>query len=177
MGTYILTPELRDELKKPLVGSLIRGNAKEVVESISRIIESTKPSKIIAVGDVISKSLFERGLRVDVFIVDNKSMRKPAEPLEYKANKILNLVNPAGTISKDSWQVIREAISSNGPVKVLVDGEEDLLTIVAVLLAPDNSMVLYGQPGEGAVIINVNKEAREKMYEIVGRMEYRHDPT
>ncbi|MEM1514661.1 MAG: GTP-dependent dephospho-CoA kinase family protein [Candidatus Bathyarchaeia archaeon] len=176
MGAYILTPDLRNELKKPF-GLLIRGEVKEVVESISRIVESTRPSKIIAIGDVISKSLLERGLRVDVFIVDDRSMRKPAEPVEYKANKVLFLVNPASTISKDSWQVIREAINSNGPVKVLVNGEEDLLTIVAVLLAPDNSMVLYGQPGEGAVIINVNKETREKMYEIIRRMEYKYDST
>lgn len=175
MGNYILTQDLRDELKKPL-GLLIRGQVRDVVEAIGKIIEDTKPSKIIAVGDIISKSLLERGLRVDVFIVDNKSMRKPIEPTNYRANKILHLSNPASTITKDSWQVIREAINSNGPVEVLVDGEEDLLTIVAVLLAPDDSIVMYGQPGEGAVIINVNKKAKEKMYEIIRRMEYKPEP-
>ncbi|MEM1586534.1 MAG: GTP-dependent dephospho-CoA kinase family protein [Candidatus Bathyarchaeia archaeon] len=174
MGDYVLTPGLRDYLKKP-IGLLIKGQTRDVLEAISKIIKDNKPSKIIAVGDIISRSLLEGGLRVDVFIVDNRSMRKPIEPINYGANKILRLSNPAGTITKASWQVIREAINSNGPAEVLVDGEEDLLTIVAVLLAPDNSIVMYGQPGEGAVIINVNKKAKEKMYEIIGRMEYKPD--
>ncbi|MEM2320309.1 MAG: GTP-dependent dephospho-CoA kinase family protein [Candidatus Bathyarchaeia archaeon] len=174
MGTYILTPDLRDELKKPL-GLLIRGNIKEVTEAIGRIINDYKPSKVITVGDIISKSLLERGLRVDVFIIDNRSMRKPIERMNYRANKILNLSNPAGMITRDSWLVIGEAISSDGPVEVLVEGEEDLLTIVAVLLAPEGSMVVYGQPNEGAVVISVNKESKEKMHKIVERTEYKRD--
>jgi len=172
VGTYILTPDIRDELKKP-IGSLIRGQVGEVVESIRRIIEDAKPSKIITVGDVISRSLLEGGLKVDVFIVDNKAMRKPIEPIKYTTNKTLYLSNPAGTITENSWQVIREAISSEESVKVIVDGEEDLLTIVAVLVAPDGSMVIYGQPSEGAVVINVNGESKKRMHEIIERMEYK----
>ncbi|MEM1562206.1 MAG: DUF359 domain-containing protein [Candidatus Bathyarchaeia archaeon] len=170
----MLTPELRDELKKPL-GLLIRGKVGEVEEVINKIIEDTKPTKIITVGDVISKSLLKRGLRVDVLIIDNKSMRRPIEPINYGIGKILHLSNPAGTINGESWHVIREAVNSNGSVQVLVDGEEDLLAIVAVLLAPENSLVMYGQPGEGVVIINVNRESKEKMHKIINRMEYKRD--
>lgn len=174
MGTYILTPDLRNELKRPL-GLLIRGNIDDVTEAIGRIIKDYKPSKVITVGDIISKSLLERGLRVDVFIIDNRSMRKPIERMIYKANKILNLSNPAGMITRDSWLVIGEAINSDGPVGVLIEGEEDLLTIVAVLLAPEGSMVMYGQPNEGAVVVSVNRETKEKMHKIVERMEYKRD--
>lgn len=172
MGTYILTPELRDELKKPL-GLLIRGTIGEVVETINRIVGGLRSGKIITVGDIISRSLFERGVKVDVFIVDNKSMRKPIEPKDYDAKRILRVSNPAGTIAEDSWRVIEEAINSEGPTGVLVDGEEDLLTIVAVLLAPEGSLVMYGQPGEGAVVIRVNEISKKKMREILERMEYK----
>ncbi|MEM1550928.1 MAG: GTP-dependent dephospho-CoA kinase family protein, partial [Candidatus Bathyarchaeia archaeon] len=123
----------------------------------------------------VSKSLLEGGLKVDVFIIDNRAMRKPIEPVNYRADKTLYLSNPAGAITDDSWQIIREAINSNGLVKVLVDGEEDLLTIVAVLLAPENSIVMYGQPGEGVVVINVNRESKEKVHEVIRRMEYKPD--
>jgi len=53
---------------------------------------------------------------------------------------------------------------------VLVEGEEDLLTIVAVLCAPEGSVVLYGQPGEGAVLIEVNRAAKKAFRELVASM-------
>lgn len=171
MGKYILTPNLRDELKIPL-GTLIKGAPKYVTEKLKELIDCTKPKKIISVGDVISESMLKMGLRVDVFIVDNRSMRKPIEPLTFRADETLNLINPAGTIVDDSWRVISEAINSDRTVRVLVDGEEDLLAIVAVLVAPENSIVIYGQPNEGAVIINVGEESKQKMREILGKMRY-----
>ncbi|MBS7648640.1 GTP-dependent dephospho-CoA kinase family protein, partial [Candidatus Bathyarchaeota archaeon] len=76
-------------------------------------------------------------------------------------------------ITEDSWQVIGEAIKSKDSVGILVDGEEDLLAIVAVLLAPENSFVVYGQPGEGIVVIKVNEDSKRKMHEILSRMEYK----
>lgn len=124
-------------------------------------------------GDVVSRSMLDRGLRVDVFIVDDRSMRRPIEPLEYRVNRVLRLVNPAGTITEESWRAIGEAIRSEGPVKVLVEGEEDLLTIVAVLLAPEGSIVVYGQPGEGAVVIRVDESSKERMRKIIYRMAYK----
>lgn len=143
----------------------------ETTKELEKLIKSTRPVKIISVGDVISRSILERKLPLDVFIVDSRSMRKPIEPLKFKADRTLMLANPAGTIADDSWRVIGEAISSDGLVKVLVDGEEDLLTIVAVLMAPENSIVVYGQPDEGIVVIRVNEEAKNRMREIISRME------
>jgi len=172
--THILTPELRNELKHPL-GLLISGSSKEVMCKLEEMVNSIKPKKVISVGDVVSRSMLERKLPLNVFIIDNKSMRKNIEPLPFKADKTLKLVNPAGTIMKEAWQIIDEAINSEGLVKVVVDGEEDLLTIVAVLLAPENSIVVYGQPDKGVVVINVTKEIKRKMYKIVSRMRYKSE--
>lgn len=172
MGTYILTPELREKLKSPQ-GLLITGESQRVVDEIGKIIDTLRPRRVISVGDVISKSMLDVGLKVDVFIVDNKSMRRATEPIKYEARKTFHLVNLAGTISEEAWRVIREAIDSDGPVKILVEGEEDLLTIVAVLLAPENSIVVYGQPNEGAVVIIVDKYSKERMHKIISEMEYK----
>ncbi|MBS7639302.1 MAG: DUF359 domain-containing protein [Candidatus Bathyarchaeia archaeon] len=166
----MLTPELRSELKAPL-GPIIRGSVEETIRELEKLIKFTRPVKIISVGDVISRSILERKLPLDIFIVDNRSMREPIEPLEFKVDRTLMLTNPAGTIADDSWRVIGEAVNSNGLVKVLVDGEEDLLTIVAVLMAPENSLVIYGQPNEGIVVIRVDGEAKNRMREIINRME------
>jgi len=170
MDTLFLPDSLRSELKSPL-GLLIRGSVDETVEKLRELIDSIKPEKIISIGDVVSESMLRNGLKVDVFIVDNRSMRKPREPLHFKVDKILTLTNPAGTINSEAWHVIGEAINSMGLVKVLVDGEEDLLTMVAVLLAPENSIVVYGQPGEGAVVIKVDEKSKKRISEILDRME------
>lgn len=152
---------------------LISGSSEEVTSKLKGIIDSIKPRKVISVGDVVSRIMLERKLPLNIFIVDNKSMREATEPLPFEADKTLKLVNPAGTITEEAWRIIDEAINFNGLVKVLVDGEEDLLTIVAVLLAPENSVVMYGQPNRGIVVINVTEKAKDKMREIINRMKYK----
>lgn len=142
------------------------------MSKFGELIDSVKPKKIISIGDIVSRNILEKNLPLNIFIVDNKSMRELMEPINANVSKVLHLVNPAGIISRDSWRIIDEAINSDGLVKVLVEGEEDLLTIVAVLLAPVNSMVVYGQPNEGIVVINVTEEIKKEMREIINEMIY-----
>jgi len=150
----------------------ISGSPNETMSKLSELIESVKPKKIISIGDIVSRNILERNLPLNVFIVDNRSMRELIEPIDASVSKVLHLINPAGAISGDSWRIIDEAINSEGLVKVLVEGEEDLLTIVAALLAPVNSMVVYGQPNEGIVVINVTEEVKKEMREIINKMIY-----
>jgi uncharacterized protein (UPF0218 family) len=150
----------------------ISGSPNETMSKLSELIESVKPKKIISIGDIVSRNILERNLPLNVFIVDNRSMRELIEPIDASVSKVLYLINPAGAISGDSWRIIDEAINSEGLVKVLVEGEEDLLTIVAALLAPVNSMVVYGQPNEGIVVINVTEEVKKEMREIINKMVY-----
>ena len=53
---------------------------------------------------------------------------------------------------------------------MLVDGEEDLLVLPVCLFAPENSVVMYGQPNEGLVIAEITDEVREKVQKIVNQM-------
>jgi uncharacterized protein (UPF0218 family) len=52
-----------------------------------------------------------------------------------------------------------------------VDGEEDLATLPAVVAAPDGASVVYGQPDEGMVLVEVTPETRAEMRELLGRFE------
>jgi GTP-dependent dephospho-CoA kinase len=45
-------------------------------------------------------------------------------------------------------------------VRVIVHGEEDLLTLPILILIPAGSVVLYGQPLKGIVIVNVDSKTR-----------------
>ncbi len=45
-------------------------------------------------------------------------------------------------------------------VHIIVDGEEDLLTLIAVLVRARRSLVVYGQPHEGIVVVKVTSEKK-----------------
>jgi uncharacterized protein (UPF0218 family) len=47
---------------------------------------------------------------------------------------------------------------------VLIRGEEDLVTAVLLLLLPLQSLIYYGQPGEGMVEVVVSEELKEKIF-------------
>ena len=143
------------------------------MEKLKKIVDETKPAKIIAVGDKVSENLIKSGLLPDTVIVDNKIMRKSVEPLKFDAEKTFNVINPAGTITDEAYQTVGKAVNFAGRTKVLVDGEEDLLTLVAVLSAPEGSIVVYGQPRTGIVVVSVSEDSKIKFRKIVDRMEYK----
>jgi hypothetical protein len=167
---YNLTPELRIKLKKPL-GTLIRGSYTETIKTLKDLVEKEKPNAIISVGDTVSKNLAESHLFPQVSIVDNRIMRKSAQPITLATEKTINVKNPQGTITQEAHKAIQEALECNGHVKIIVDGEEDLLTLIAVLYAPEKSFVVYGQPYEGIVVIRVTPEKRAEIAEILKAME------
>ena len=165
-----LTPLLRKRLKAPL-GLLIKGSFEETMKELKRIIEKEKPSKIIAVGDVVSSDLTKYGIYPQVFIVDNKVMREPITPIQANANEIIYVKNPAGTLTEEAREGVQKALrKKERVVKVAVDGEEDLLTLAAVDYAPEKALVVYGQPHEGIVAVITTKEKKVEVRKIIETM-------
>ena len=150
---------------------MIEGPFKETMERLKEIIKKEKPSMVISVGDIVSQRMIEHGLSLNVLIVDNKTMRKPIQPIMVDVDQTLYAENPPGTITDEAWAAIRQAVEQKGRTKVMVDGEEDLLTIVTVLSAPEDAFVVYGQPHVGIVVVKVTEETKEKMRRIVDAME------
>ena len=166
----LLTTELRKELKKPQ-GLLIDGPFEETMKRLNDFIEKEKPSLVISVGDVVSRNMIEYGVPLNVLIVDNKVMRKPIQPITVDTDQTLYAKNPPGTITDEAWAAIRSAVEQKGKTRVMIEGEEDLLTLVAVLSAPENALVVYGQPHVGIVVVKVTEETKERMRRIVDAME------
>lgn len=166
---YTLTPELRKKLKEPL-GVLIRGSYAETMNALKEFMAKEKPAIIISVGDIVSKNLAKNHFTPKLAIVDNKAMRRRIPPIPLPAEKIVYIRNPPGTITEEAENTIRNAIQHNSRVKIVVDGEEDLLTLITVLYSPENSLVIYGQPREGIVIIKVTPEKKAEVAEILGIM-------
>lgn len=133
--------------------------------------DKKKPIRLIAVGDRVSRNIIKSGVLPDVTIVDNKVMRKHIVPFRIEADETYFVKNPAGTLTDESWSVTKKAINLKNRVTILVDGEEDLFALVAVISAPKGSIVVYGQPKEGIVIIEVTEVTKKKFHEIIKRME------
>jgi len=166
---YSISPELRSQLKNPF-GLLIQGSFDVTMGKMERIVKREKPPKIISVGDIVSRNLHEYQIVPQLSITDNKHMRRKIKPRVFTGKNAVYVKNPKGTITNEAITAIREAMESDEYSHIIVDGEEDLLTIVAVLYAPENALVVYGQPFEGIVVIKVTREKKDSVMEILKAM-------
>ena len=164
----MLLPEnLRNELKTPL-GKLIPNSSSEK-ENYIRSVYSEKV--VITVGDATSELLLGMGLIPLLHIIDGQEKRqKRSLPLADSFNTELNVKNNPGEISPESFNLLKTIFEESPPIRLVVDGEEDLLVLPVCLFAPENSVVMYGQPNEGLVIIEITDEIREKVQKIVNQM-------
>lgn len=160
MPKLVLTEELRSALKKPL-GRLFLGEGPGIYEEIRRLISLKRPARVVFVGDAVSRRAIAAQLRTDIMVIDNREMRAQTKPFETPARRTFHVRNEPGTISLQAWGAIQDAIKS-GKAVMVIDGEEDLLTLVAMAEAPVGSFVIYGQPGEGLVLVEVDDQARKR---------------
>ena len=162
-----LPEDLRDQLKNPL-GNLIRDNDPNKETILKKIYAK---SMIITVGDRTTENMIQLGLRPQIQIIDGLEKRNQRQvPADDTINIKFSCKNPPGEITEESMQVIQKAFSCEPPVRITVDGEEDLLVIPACILAPENSVVMYGQPNEGLVIVTITPEIRAKVQKILDAM-------
>jgi uncharacterized protein (UPF0218 family) len=167
---HLLTEEQRVQLKMPL-GILLRGTFEQTLKEFKRIVRQKKPSMIISVGDALSQALVEHNISPKVLVVDCKIMRESISPLVIMGYETMRLRNNPGTISDDAWGIIASAIKHRDKVRVVVEGEEDLVALVAVMEAPEKTWVVYGQPREGMVVVEVTPQKKNEIKKIIDSME------
>jgi nicotinamide-nucleotide adenylyltransferase len=174
---YLTMPKkLRMELQKPL------GKVFDSVYKVIKFIRFIKPIQIIAVGDIITNSLLKENINPDIKIIDLKSRRKRTDLFvkNKDVQKGPSLVNKPGTINLKTAEKLKELIQKrsvlvsestfkDGPYKswLVIDGEEDLLALPAILFAPLDSLVLYGHWKHGIIAVEVDEEMKEKVKEII----------
>ena len=167
-------------LRIPL-GELYTGDPKEVWKNILKVYNNfDNVKKIITVGDIVSYNFVFYTKKIpDLMIVDGRSLRKEVDniykvffkSLKSKVEQVMNSVtNPPGMITEEVIQDIKRAIA-NGKSLLIVNGEEDLCAIPAVMYAPLQSLLFYGQPEEGVVALFITEEIKEKFVKIFQEME------
>ena len=162
-----LSENLREQFKKPL-GTLIQDADPEKDKIIKKIYSE---SSVITVGDRTTETLLNLGLIPQIQVVDGLEKRKPHEiPVIVTLNTELTCENPSAEITDESVSTIKKAFSSEPPVRIIVNGEEDLLVLPICIHAPDNSIIMYGQPNEGLVIIQITPDIRAKIQKLLDLM-------
>jgi GTP-dependent dephospho-CoA kinase len=123
-----------------------------------------------SVGDVVTEHLLLAGSPPVIAIIDGQTMRRPHNGVEIPEYQIINVKNPAGCISDELIQATKDAVNS-GRIVIQVSGEEDLAVLPLALVSPINSLILYGQPGEGVVVLEISPQVREQAQAFLEKFE------
>jgi uncharacterized protein (UPF0218 family)/phosphopantetheine adenylyltransferase len=172
---FNLPEELRSSLKKPL------GKVIKKFRPNNLTMQQFNNSFTIAVGDIAAINLYKLGIAAHINIVDYKTKRHDITDQEKKTlseiqklSDVTTTDNQAGTIERRAAGVIRRSIGSylltSKMQVILVNGEEDLMTIPAILISPLDSLVLYGHPEKGIVIVKVTESKKKEVLSIFNKM-------
>ncbi|MBI5126859.1 pantetheine-phosphate adenylyltransferase [Candidatus Roizmanbacteria bacterium] len=165
--TLIMPENLREKLRKPL-GKVFKG-----VHKVIKFIKFIKPIKVIAVGDIIVDSLLKNGVEPDVKVIDFRSRREILPNVISSATRNLakrKFINQPGTINFETAEKLDNLIKK-GQRWLVVDGEEDLLALPAILLAPLNSLILYGHWQLGIIVVEVTEKTKEKIITLIKKFD------
>ena len=169
MNRDYVDEKLRKILSKPF------GPVLSSKDAVVKIIEQ-RHHLLICVGDESLHKMLSYGIMPDICIYDRMVRREVApkdwlEEIEkaFKGKKIIKIKNPAGEITGKLVFHLKECIKNKKGI-IEVEGEEDLAALPALANAPVGTLILYGQPDEGIVFLEVNldkkKRARQLLEEI-----------
>lgn len=127
------------------------------------------------VGDVVSLSMVDSGEQPNLMVYDlrteRKAMNELAEKLPSLPGKEVHVKNPAGMVTPELVIAIEKALANKQKVKLMVEGEEDLASLVIAALAPFGTRLFYGMPRKGIVSVHVDEKVRNKARELIEAME------
>jgi uncharacterized protein (UPF0218 family) len=184
--------ELRYRFAEPLdllIAGTRENTIKEVENNFREKLESSIKFEFYLVGDIVTKDFLANSFlksHVKLCIIDEKTKREQIKIRnEGEFEEIIEIENPAGIISKESWFILKKIIESKKITLLkITEGEEDLLVLPLVLELPSDGDVknyaFYGQPPitdakvsipQGIVVIEVNETTKKKVKELIDIME------
>ncbi|MEF8856897.1 MAG: GTP-dependent dephospho-CoA kinase family protein [Haloplanus sp.] len=159
-----LPDDLRGAFKEPL------GSVFTDPESLLAADDAGTP--LVAVGDVVTAHLLDAGHHPYVAIIDGRTERERVD--ESISRRLpepdIEVANPPATLSRALLDALVTALDRDDPTVIGVDGEEDLAALPAILATPEGGCVVYGQPGDGMVLVPVTDETQSLARDLLGRM-------
>ncbi|MGB9729079.1 MAG: GTP-dependent dephospho-CoA kinase family protein [Thermoprotei archaeon] len=173
---YVGTPKLSEKrnlrifLKYPL-GLLLPYSHPESTKLAIKYLSELGLNRVILVGDRVSYNFINEGFSPNIIIIDEREKRNNVDSrwVYNWANTIKNIKNPPGTISREALTVIKECINED-KCAIIVDGEEDLLVLPAILYSKDNTVVFYGLPDVGLILVKSEKSKKMFIKKILERV-------
>jgi pantetheine-phosphate adenylyltransferase len=158
-STYRLPSNLRSSLEIPL-GIVVKD-----LQNLPQVIPPL--ATIISVGDIVSMDLSKAGYIPKASIIDYHTRRKEIDInliKQYFPIAHHHINNDPATINTQIAPTLLKSLSTTNSDKctqvIVINGEEDLLVIPAVLLSPLGSYVIYGQYRLGMIIAQVTEELK-----------------
>ncbi len=134
----------------------------EVLITKESQIEFLSTKILVTVGDVVTATALRYKIIPKLSIVDYKTKREQSLPtIPNKWDRTVKVKNAPGSISVELWNSIESAFRSKGNTLIEVEGEEDLASIPAILMAPDGAIVIYGVPDKGIAVYEVGEHLRQ----------------
>lgn len=175
--TLVLPTHLRQSLKESK-GKLFSRPKLGAAKDACAYIQKNNLHPVIAVGDLVSINLAKVNCQAQLSILDGKTKRHDKLDRSLTADVTLEVKNAATEIRPEVWVAIELAlkVGESGKIaKILIEGEEDLTALPAVVLAPNGSAVVYGLPDQGIVVITVTTAHKQTVNEILAQMVQRNE--
>lgn len=160
-------PEQHRHLFADPIGDLLHEDDVDV-NRIVGIVDGV--AAVVTVGDRTTEKILTYGITPDIQIVDGMEQRGRRTPPGGKIRTI-SCANPPAHITGEAVSAIISAYATDVPTRILVSGEEDLLLVPALVHAPDGAVLMYGQPGEGIVVVRADETSRERARLLMSMME------
>ncbi len=166
-GRHLRLPDgMRKELRVPLG---------RILDEMSFAKEIKRMGPLVTIGDYCTMQALKASARPRVAAVDLRIERHDdSGVMEYSFSReaeVLEVENPPAHITPSVWRALEMAFGGDGNYMIRIQGEEDLVALPAIALAPTGFAVVYGLPGKGAVVVDVNDETRSRVGTILSRME------
>lgn len=155
----ILPEDCRGLLKEPF-GRLF--------SDFSLLAAELSGKKLCTAGDVVTARAVSCGILPDIAVIDGVTRRDEAVTPVFSTGVLLSAKNPAGTITDELIAALKEAYEKQ-PALITVDGEEDLAVLPLIEILPYGWAIVYGQPGEGAVLCVVDEKLRVLARDILSK--------
>jgi uncharacterized protein (UPF0218 family) len=163
---YRLPEELRSTLAQPL-GTVFKGEDVDGPEFRKLVREAPM---VVTVGDRVTDTLGGLGRTPDVQVVDGVERRSRRDLPNVPFARLVKVRNPAGTLTAVAISGVKDALLGKKPVRVQVEGEEDLMAMLAIAMAPVSALVFYGQPGVGVVAVKANAVSKSRNRAVLAKM-------
>lgn len=160
-----LSGQQKAKLKKPW-GQIVHS------QQLASQMKKHKPTVTAVVGDYSLSTFIEQKIPFNLGIYDGKTQREKNNIVEQTLKKhhltipIVKITNKAGEVSVMATKTIQKY--QERPHQLIeVQGEEDVLVIPLILLLPLNSLVWYGQPSKGMVMVRVDEEIKQRLVKTI----------